>query len=89
MDDQIYLVIAGTFIGFIALAFGLLYPVYRFITREERAEKSWTRDAIAKRQANTGDSASTGRPPVLGPPAARPPAAGPPAAGPPAGPPDP
>ncbi|HEX8297817.1 MAG TPA: hypothetical protein VF594_01545, partial [Rubricoccaceae bacterium] len=27
MDDQIYLVIAGTFVGFIALAFGLLFPV--------------------------------------------------------------
>ena len=73
MDDQIYLVIAGTFVGFLALAFVLLYPVYRFLTREERAEKAWTRDAIAQRHANTGDSAPTPAPPTLGPP-------GPPAA---------
>ncbi len=69
MDDQIYLVIAATFVGFLALAFGLLYPVYRFLTREERAEKAWTRDAVARRSASTGDSARTPEPPVVRPPA--------------------
>ena len=53
MDDQIYLVIAGTFVGFIALAFFLLYPIYRFLTREERADEHWTPEALAKRQART------------------------------------
>lgn len=60
MDTQIYLVIAGTFIGFIALAFVLLYPIYRFLTREEKAAQTWTPDAIARRQgrdAPSGDGA--------------------------------
>ncbi len=55
MDDQIYLVIAGTFVGFTALAFFLLYPIYRFLTREESADKHWTPDAVARRQARHGD----------------------------------
>ncbi len=63
MDDQIYLVIAGTFVGFIALAFFLLFPIYRFLTREESADKHWTPDAVARRQARTsGDG--TNPPPV-------------------------
>ena len=72
MDDQIYLVIAGTFLGFLALAFLLLFPVYRFLTREEKTSKDWTDDAIARRQRRpTGDdapgAAGDGRP---GPPPA-------------------
>lgn len=50
VDDQIYLVIAGTFLGFLALAFLLLFPVYRFLTREETEAKEWTDDAVARRQ---------------------------------------
>ena len=71
MDAQIYLVIAGTFVGFLALAFGLLFPIYRFLTREETAEKSWTPDAVARRQA-AGFGDGTSAPPVAPP---RPPGA--------------
>ena len=75
MDTQIYLVIAGTFVGFIGLAFLLLFPIYRFLTREETAEKAWTADAIARRQARaeaTGDGMAAGPPPAALPPAAPP-----------------
>ena len=50
MDGQIYLVIAGTFFGFIALAFVLLYPVYRFMRRQEDMADDWTPDAVARRR---------------------------------------
>ena len=78
MDLQIYLVIVATFVGFVGLAFILLFPIYRFLTREEAAEKAWTPDAIARRQARaeaTGDGAAAPpRPPrpTDGPPAASP-----------------
>ncbi len=49
-DGSIYLVIAGTFFGFIALAFILLFPVYRFMQRQERLSDDWTPEAIARRQ---------------------------------------
>lgn len=64
MDTQIYLVIAGTFVGFIALAFILLYPVHRFLNRQERIASDWTPDAVARRQRRgpTGDGAA-GAPP--------------------------
>ncbi len=66
MDDQIYLVIAGTFVGFTALAFFLLYPIYRFLTREESAGKHWTTDAVARRQARTSGDGT--HPPPVPPP---------------------
>lgn len=74
MDDQIYLVIAGTFIGFIALAFLLLLPVYRFLNREEKASDDWTNDAIARRQRRPPDQGPAG---VVGDGAAGPPPANP------------
>ena len=49
-DGSIYLVIAGTFFGFIALAFILLFPVYRFMKRQEHLSDDWTPEAIARRQ---------------------------------------
>lgn len=61
MGEPYYLVIAIAFFGFIALAFLLLFPIYRFLTREERAAQEWTEDAIARRQR---------RPPESGPPGA-------------------
>lgn len=67
MDTQIYLVIAATFIGFVSLAFILLYPVYRFLTRQERMAEDWTPDALARRQrrGKGGDGAAgpPGEPP--------------------------
>lgn len=53
MDGSIYLVIAGTFFGFIALAFVLLYPVYRFMRRQERLADDWTPHAVARRTRET------------------------------------
>ena len=79
MDTQIYLVIAVTFVGFVALAFLLLFPVYRFLAREETAEKAWTTDAIARRQARTeptGDGMTAGPRPA--PPGSAPPGSAPP-----------
>ena len=75
MDTQIYLVTAATFVGFVGLAFLLLYPVYRFLRREERVADDWTPDAVARRQrpdAGTGVSGDgapmPGAPPTLTPP---------------------
>ena len=48
-DGSIYLVIAGTFFGFLLLAFVLLYPVYRFLRRQERLADDWTPQAVARR----------------------------------------
>ena len=50
MDTQIYLVVAAAFVGFVGLAFILLFPVYRFLRREEQAADDWTPDAIARRR---------------------------------------
>ena len=84
MDTQIYLVVAATFIGFVSLAFVLLYPVYRFLNREERVSRDWTPDAVARRQrpdAGTGASGdgapADGAPPTVGRPGAPPDGAGP------------
>ena len=55
------LVIIGTAAGFFLLAFVLLFPVYRFMRREEDLSNDWTRDAIARRQRRSGgDGASRG-----------------------------
>ena len=63
-NNNIYWVIAATFFGFITLAFLLLYPVYRFIRREEKQSEDWTRDALARRQrtGGTGGDGAPGRP---------------------------
>lgn len=50
MDSQIYLIVAATFVGFVALAFILLFPVYRFLRSQEKVSDDWTTDAIARRQ---------------------------------------
>ena len=65
MDVQIYLVIAGTFVGFVTLAFVLLYPVHRFLNRQERIADDWTPDAVARRQrrGTSGDGAAGPPPP--------------------------
>ncbi len=39
---MIYVIIAITFFGFIGLAFVLLFPVHRFLTREEKLSEDWT-----------------------------------------------
>jgi hypothetical protein len=59
MDSRIFLVIAITFVGFVALAFLLLFPIYRFLTREEKVAEEWTPEALARRQREepSGDGA--------------------------------
>ena len=61
MDGQIYLVIMGTFFGFVALAFVLLYPVYRFLRRQERLADDWTPEAVSRRERSARRTAQ--RPP--------------------------
>lgn len=49
-ESAYYLAIALAFFGFIALAFILLFPVYRFLRKEEEQSEKWTHAAIAERQ---------------------------------------
>lgn len=55
------LVIIGTLIGFLTLAFLLLAPVYLFLEREEEASKKWTKEQLAKRrrEQSAGKEAAT------------------------------
>ena len=48
---SIYIVIAATFFGFIGLAFILLFPVWRFLHRQERMADDWTDEAVRRRAA--------------------------------------
>ena len=59
-ESAYYTVIAATFFGFIALAFVLLFPIYRFIRREEKHSESWTEPALAERQRLDLHSAGDG-----------------------------
>lgn len=56
--DTAYWVITGSIVGFLVLAFILLYPVHRFLNREEHASRSWTQDEIARRQQDRGDGSA-------------------------------
>ena len=74
MDFSFYLIVAVTFFGFIGLAFVLLYPVYRFLSRETELSEEWTPEALAERRRRAiargtegGDGAPT-PPPVPRPP---------------------
>lgn len=60
--DNAYLVIVGSVVGFLVLAFILLYPVHRFLNREEESSRSWTQDEIARRQQRLGDGSAHGDP---------------------------
>jgi len=56
-DASIYVIIAATFFGFITLAFVLLFPVYRFLRRQEKMADDWTPEALAKRRGGDGSPA--------------------------------
>jgi membrane protein implicated in regulation of membrane protease activity len=67
MDPQILhqapLVAVAAVVGFLVLAFILLYPVWRFLNREEELSRRWTQDEIARwqaRQQHLGDGAGKG-----------------------------
>ena len=49
-ESDFYIAIAVSFVGFFVLAFVLLYPVYRFMKREEKRSEAWTDSAIADRR---------------------------------------
>lgn len=55
--DPYDVVIITTLVGFFLLAYLLLFPVYRFLQKEERVSKQWTPEALAakKMQAQSGD----------------------------------
>lgn len=62
--DNVHWVIFGSVAGFLVLAFILLYPVLRFIKREEEASRAWTPDEIARaaRRHQHGGDGDTGEP---------------------------
>ncbi len=59
MDDgTLTLIIVLTILGFCALAFLLLAPVYLFLKREQQAGEKWTRQILgtpAGKDAHTGN----------------------------------
>ena len=66
--ENAYWVITGSIVGFLVLAFILLYPVHRFLNREEHTSRSWTQDEIARRQQRFGDGSPSGEPEPPGEP---------------------
>ncbi len=75
--DNVHWVIAGAVFGFLLLAFVLLFPVYRFLNREEETSRSWTAGEIARRQPR-GDGSPGPEPPKPEPPEPDPPEPEPP-----------
>ena len=69
--EHVHWVILGSIVGFLLLAFILLYPVHRFINREEEASRSWTPKQIARRQQRRGDGHPDGRPELPDGPASK------------------
>jgi hypothetical protein len=59
--DEFDLLVVLVAIGFGVLAFMLLYPVYRFLVREEQHSKRWTRDYLESVPDEKGDTAPAGR----------------------------
>jgi hypothetical protein len=77
-ESTYYVAIALAFFGFVAIAFILLFPVYRFLKREEKQSEQWTASALAERQRQAirrkertptaGDGVATEPPPGPGAP---------------------
>lgn len=61
--DYYTVVILLTLVGFLALAFVLLAPVYRFLKRQERLGEEWTEAIDAHRQGRPPASANGAEPP--------------------------
>lgn len=59
--DQYDIIIILTLIGFLVVATLLLFPVYRFLIRQEEISKEWTQEKIAERQAKDS-RATNGKP---------------------------
>jgi hypothetical protein len=61
---QAPLVAIGAAVGFVILAFILLYPVWRFLNREEEVSRYWTPEEIARasREASHGGDGAPAEP---------------------------
>jgi hypothetical protein len=59
-DPQYLPIIAGTLVGFAALAALLLVPIYRFLDREEEVAEDWTPEALAERMRERQQTAANG-----------------------------
>ena len=59
-DPQYLPIIAGTLVGFAALAALLLVPISRFLDREEEVAEDWTPDALAERMRERQQTAANG-----------------------------
>ena len=59
-DPQYLPIIAGTLVGFAALAALLLMPISRFLDREEEVAEDWTPDALAERMHERQQTAANG-----------------------------
>jgi hypothetical protein len=60
MDLYYLSIIVATLVGFCALAWMLLAPIWRFLDREQEVSKKWTKEALARRrrqQQRSGDEA--------------------------------
>ena len=86
MDMYYLVIIVGTLVGFCALAWLLLAPIWRFLDREEKVSDQWTKDVLARRRRRQenghGNGHGDNRPPDDEPAPEdrehRPPPAGPP-----------
>lgn len=71
MDSYYVIVIVVTLVGFCALAYILLAPIWRFLDREEQVSEQWTKEALARRRreqaTHGGDGAASedGTPPEV------------------------
>jgi hypothetical protein len=61
MNDDYTVIILLTLIGFFALAFLLLAPVYLFLKREQKLGEQWTRE-IRKRRMREQPASPNGTP---------------------------
>jgi hypothetical protein len=64
MSEYTILILA-TLVGFFALAYALLAPVYNFLDREEQASKEWTPERVAEklRERDASTNGTTKSPP--------------------------
>jgi len=70
-DPEYLPIIAGTLLGFAALAALLLVPIWRFLDREEEVAEEWTPEAVAERmREQQDDSAHDTEAPEESPPSA-------------------
>ena len=55
-------IIVLTLVGFCALAYLLLAPIWRFLDREKKASDQWTKEALARRRHQQENGHGSGAP---------------------------